>query len=93
MLYEVITELTFRFHHGKGADVHVACRAGRILNAKKEVESYIGWIGDVSAFHGEKRAQQAITHRYEHFVAQTVEGFYQLSATTPIPLSASPAIV
>jgi PAS domain S-box-containing protein len=82
---------TFRFRHSKGHDVPVACRAGTVTNGKGEVESYIGWVMDVSSFDDEKRAQQALTERYENFVAETVEGYYQLTPEAPIGKASSSA--
>ncbi|VGO11610.1 hypothetical protein PDESU_00155 [Pontiella desulfatans] len=80
----------FRFRQAKERDVHVSCRANKIFNEKKEVESFIGWVTDVTQFHEAQLAEQAATARYEHFVAETIEGFYQLAPKTPIALSSSP---
>lgn len=81
---------TFRFRLAKGDDVYVTCRANKVLNERKEVESYIGWVTDITQFHKENLAERAATARYEAFVAQTVEGFYKLVPETPIPLASSP---
>ena len=51
---------TFRFRFTKGRDVreeHVVCRANKISNAKNEVESYIGWVTNVSTLHEQQLAQ------------------------------------
>lgn len=81
--------LKCRFKHAKGREVHVSCRANKILNERKEVESYIGWVSDVTAFHEENLRQEAATARYAHFVEETVEGYYQLAPEAPIPLDSS----
>jgi PAS domain S-box-containing protein len=78
----------FRFKHTKGREVHVICKAHKILNAKKDVESYIGWISDVTPFHEAQQEQQKITNRYATFIEHTVEGYYHLAAELPIPLAA-----
>ncbi len=81
----------FRFRLAKGRDVHVTCRANKVLNEKKEVESYIGWVSDVTELHEEKLAEKAITARYDYFVSETIEGHYQLVPESPIPLGSSAA--
>jgi PAS domain S-box-containing protein len=84
----------FRFRFTKGRDVqeeHVACRANKIYNARKEVESYIGWVTNVSNFHEMQRVQKAETARYGCFVAETIEGYYRLEPKEPVPLSPTPA--
>ncbi len=83
--------MRFRLVPAKGREVHVDCRATKVFDASKEVESYIGWVSDLSGIQSEKAAQEAATTRYQHFVGETIEGFYQLSSATPIPLSANPA--
>lgn len=80
----------FRFRLAKADDVYVTCRANKVLNERKEVESYIGWVTDVTQFHQEKLVERAATARYEAFVAQTVEGFYKLVPETPVALASSP---
>lgn len=80
----------FRFRQ-KGREVHVACRAGKVKNDKGEVESYIGWVSDVSRFHDEQLAIEAVTNRYRHFVAETVEGYYQLVPESPIATGSTTA--
>ena len=85
---------TFRFRFTKGRTVHeqhVACRANKICNAKNEVESYIGWVTNVSTFHEQQLAQEAETARYGRFVAETIEGYYKLAPKEPIPLSPTAA--
>ena len=86
----------FRFRFTKGRDVleeHVACRANKIYNAKKEVESYIGWVTNVSALHELQLVQEAETARYGRFVAETIEGYYKLAPKEPIPLSPTAAVM
>jgi PAS domain S-box-containing protein len=85
---------TFRFRFKKGRDIyeeHVACRANKIYNAKNEVESYIGWVTNVSTFHEQQLAQATETARYGRFVAETIEGYYKLVPREPIPLSPTAA--
>ena len=79
-------DLEFRFLGTKGREVHVACQANKILNAKKDVDSYIGWVTDISAQHETHLVQQAETARFEHFFSETIEGFYKLAPETPIAL-------
>ncbi len=81
--------LNFRFRNSKDDETHVACRANKVLNKRKEVESYIGWISDVTPFHEEQRLEKAETLRLARFVDETVEGYYHLAADPPIPLNAS----
>jgi PAS domain S-box-containing protein len=76
----------FRFCHAKGREVHVSCRVNKVYNAKKEVESYIGWTADVTKFHAAQLQERAATARYEHFVGETIEGFYKLAPPAPIAL-------
>ncbi len=79
----------FRFRLAKEREVHVTCRANKVLNEKKEVESYIGWVTDVTNFHEEQLRHQATTARYDYFVSETIEGYYQLVPESPIPLGSS----
>lgn len=81
----------FRFRLSKNREVHVTCRANKVINDKKEVESYIGWVSDVTPFHTEKLKQQAEMARYEYFVDETVESYYQLAPKSPVSLGASSA--
>jgi PAS domain S-box-containing protein len=81
----------FRFRLAKGHDVYVTCRANKVVNEKKEVESYIGWVADITLFHEQNLVHEAATARYEHFVSETVEGFYKLVPEKPLALSATPA--
>ena len=84
----------FRFRFTKGRVVHeehVVCRANKIYNAKNEVESYIGWVTNVSTLHEQQLAQEAETARYGRFVAETIEGYYKLAPKEPIPLSPTAA--
>jgi PAS domain S-box-containing protein len=82
-------ELRCRFRHAKGRVVHVTMRANKVFNERKDVESYIGWVSDVTLQHEEQLRQQAATARYSRFVEETVEGYYQLAPENPIPLNAS----
>ncbi len=84
--------LDFRFQLKKGRktkSVHVFCKASRVLNAKKQVESYIGWVSDITNYHERELRQQAETARYSHFVSKTHEAYYQLKPEEPIPLSST----
>ena len=80
---------SFRFRLAKGREVHATCRANKVLNEKKEAESYIGWVSNETAFHEENLVQQAATARYENFVDETIEGHYRLAPESPIALSSS----
>jgi len=87
---------TFRFRFTKGRDVretHVACRANKVFNGRKEVESYIGWVTNVSTLHEQQLAQQAETARYGRFVAETIESYYRLVPKEPIQLSPTAAVM
>ncbi len=79
-----------RFKHAKGAETHVVFRANKVMNERKDVDSYIGWVSDVTHFHEEQLQQEAVTARYAQFVDKTIEGYYQLTPETPIPLTTSP---
>jgi len=81
--------LNFRFKRAKGSDVHVHCAASRVLNKRKDADYYIGWVTDVTRFHEEELQSQAITSRYQHFLNETIEGYYQLIPDEPIPLKDS----
>ncbi len=80
----------FRFQRDKAADVYVLCHANKVYNSRKEVDSYIGWVTDITRFHDKDLLQQAATARYKHFVSETVEAFYKLESTEPIPLVTEP---
>ncbi len=80
---------TFRFKQAKGREIHVTCRANKVLNERKDVESYIGWVSDVTDFHEEQLREKAITARHECFIEETIEGYYHLAPEIPIPLSDS----
>ncbi len=77
---------SFRFSLSKGKEVRVTCRANKVINAKKDVESYIGWVSDVTAFHEQQLVHQAETARFEHFVSETIEGFYRLEPKAPVAM-------
>lgn len=79
----------FRFKGAKGQETHVACRANKVLNAREEVESYIGWISDVTAFHEIQLQEESKTARHARFVEETVEGYYHLESESPIPINPS----
>ncbi len=70
-------------------EVHVSCRVSKVLNAKKEVESYIGWITDISSLHQRQQEEQIRTRRYHQFVNETLEGHYRLMTDQPIPITSS----
>jgi len=78
--------ITFRFQKAKGVETHVACRANKVLNARQDVESYMGWISDVTPFHEEQLLEKAETARHARFVGETIEGYYHLAPEAPIPL-------
>lgn len=82
--------LSFRFLLAKGREVHVACRANKIFNERKDVESYVGWVSDVTAFHEEHLREEASIEHYARFVNETIEGYYHLAPDEPIPLADSP---
>ncbi|MDF7824348.1 PAS domain S-box protein [Pontiellaceae bacterium B12227] len=83
-------EHQFRFLRSKGQETLVVCKANKVLDAYKDVESYIGWVTDVTPFHNQTLLHQAETARFEHFVSEAVEGFYRLMPDSPIPLSSKP---
>ncbi len=81
----------FRFKPARGGhETHVLCRASKVLDRRKDAESYIGWISDVTPFHAEQLRQEAVTARYARFIDETIEGHYQLVCEKPIPLSNPP---
>jgi len=83
--------IRFRFKRPRGGrETHVLCKATKVLNSRKDAESYIGWISDTTPFHEEQLRQEAIAARYARFIDETVEGYYQLVPEKPIPLSDSP---
>ncbi len=82
--------LNCRFKSAKGRETHVAFRANKVLNERKDTESYIGWVSDITHFHEEQLQQEAATARYARFVDETIEGYYQLAPEKPIPLGTSP---
>ena len=83
--------LEFRFTGTKGQEVHVSCRANKVINAKKDVESYIGWVSNITAQHETNLRHRAETARFEYFVSETIEGFYKLVPEKPIALESDPA--
>jgi len=83
--------IRFRFKQAKGGrETHVLCKATKVLNSRKDAESYIGWVSDITPFHEEQLRQEAVTARYARFIDETIEGHYQLVPEKPIPLSDSP---
>ena len=56
---ETSFEHQFRFIRAKGQETRVVCKASKIRDAYKDVESYIGWVSDVTPFHTETLMQQA----------------------------------
>ncbi|MBT8046454.1 MAG: PAS domain S-box protein, partial [Pontiella sp.] len=84
-------DLIFRFQQDKADDVYVLCHANKVYNSRKEVDSYIGWVTDITRFHDQELLQKAATARYAHFVSETVEAFYKLEPANPIPLTTEPA--
>ena len=83
--------IPFRFLHPRGGpEIHVLCKAAKVLNKQSGIECYIGWVLDVTLFHEEQLRQEATTARYAHFISETIEGYYQLTLETPIPLSTPP---
>ena len=80
-------ELNFRFCPPRKKEVYVSFCANKILNNKKEIEGYIGWVTDLSSQHEHQQQQEIIAARYEHFIDRTVESHYQLTPTSPILLS------
>ena len=81
-------EQEFRFGGSKGQEFLVVCKANKIFDAHNDVESYIGWVTDVTPFHNQTLIYQAETNRLEHFISEAVEGFYKLTPDSPIQLSA-----
>ena len=84
-------QLRCRFKHAKGREVHVVCKVNKVLNERKDAESYIGWVSDVTALHEEGLQQEAHTARYARFIDETIEGYFQLVPENPIPLTDSAA--
>jgi len=80
-------ELNFRFCPPRKKETHVSFCANKILNNKKEIEGYIGWVTDVSAQQEQQQQQKILTARYEQFIDETTESHYQLTPAAPIPLS------
>lgn len=87
---ETLFQLRCRFKHAKGRTVYVDCKANKIFNEKKEIESYIGWVSDITTLHEEGEEMEAHTARYAQFVDETIEGYFQLIPTSPIPITNSP---
>jgi PAS domain S-box-containing protein len=81
--------MPFRFQLAKGREVYVNCRANKVLNEKKEVESYIGWVSNITEFHDAHIHELSSTARYTQFIEETVEGYFHLAPEQPIPLSTS----
>lgn len=82
----------FRLQYKRGRkvrDVYVSCRASKVLNSKKEPESYIGWITDVTLFHQLQLQEQLNANRYHHFVDEILESYFRLVPEQPIPLTSS----
>lgn len=83
-------EHRFRFQRSKDSITHVICKANKMRNAHKKVESYVCWVADITEMHEEVLAQQAETGRFEHFISETVEGYYKLIPESPISLGSKP---
>jgi len=81
--------LPFRFKHAKGREVHVVCRANKVLDERKDTESYIGWVSDVSDFHEKMLREQTVSKHHARFIEETIEGYYHLAPEAPIPLNDS----
>jgi PAS domain S-box-containing protein len=83
-------EHSFRFLGAKGREVYAVCKANKVRNTRKEAESYIGWVSDITPYHEEVLAHQAETGHFETFVSETIEGYYKLIPESPISLRAKP---
>jgi PAS domain S-box-containing protein len=86
--------LDFRFQFKRGNKentVHVSCQANKKLNDRKEVESYIGWVTDISSFYKQQLQEQAQTARYDYFINETLESYFRLAPEHPIPLTGNSA--
>ncbi|MDF7808970.1 PAS domain S-box protein [Pontiellaceae bacterium B12219] len=83
-------EHTFRFLGAKGREIHAVCKANKVRNTRKDVESYIGWVSDITPYHEEVLSHQAETGHFETFVSETVEGYYKLIPDAPISLRSKP---
>jgi PAS domain S-box-containing protein len=80
----------FQFKRGREIrDVHVTCQIDKVLNARDEAESYIGWITDVTPYYKRQRQEQVKAARYSHFLNETLEGYFRLVPEEPIPLASS----
>ena len=86
-------ECRFRFRRSKDDITHVICKANKMRNAQKEVESYVCWVADITEMHNEALAKQAENGHFEHFISETVEGYYKLIPESPIPLGSKPESV
>ena len=76
----------FRFQHKEDGDTHVLCHVSKVLDGKKEVDSYIGWVTDITRFHEQEMQEKAVTGRYARFISESLEAFYKLEPKSPIPL-------
>lgn len=90
---KAIFEHKFRFLLSRDRINHVVCRGRRVRNVRKNIESYIFWVTDVTPFHNDILAEKAETGRFANFINTTVEGFYKLVPESPIPLSSKPELV
>jgi PAS domain S-box-containing protein len=79
-------DIAVRFVHAKNREVLTRITANKVVNDRKEVESYIGWASDATTFHEQVNRLESDKHHYLHFIEETIEGFYQLRATKPISL-------
>jgi PAS domain S-box-containing protein len=80
-------EHSFRFLAAKGREVYAVCKANKVRNTRKDVESYIGWVSDITPYHEEVLSHQEETGHFETFVSETIEGYYKLIPESPISIS------
>lgn len=81
---------SFRFLLPRNREVHATCLASRISSGHQQTDGYIGWITNVDEFQDAVTIKEELNRRLQHFIGTTVEGFYKLVPTKPIPLSDDP---
>lgn len=80
----------FRFLKGRNKVSFVNCRANKVLDANSQVESYIGWVTDLTELNDKTEKIKTESRRLVDFIDETVEGFYRLLPDAPITLSSKP---
>ncbi|MDZ8119934.1 PAS domain-containing protein [Pontiella agarivorans] len=83
-------EHRFRFRHSRDRISHVVCRGRRVRNVRKDVESYIFWVTDITPFQERVQDSEAEARRMANFMLSSSAGFYRLVPESPVSMGSNP---